>query len=68
MSATDALNRVADALFACAKEQRVQSRLQERAVAISEEMLEMQKVNLAVSKALEAKLLLEGAKDAGPAN
>lgn len=63
-----ALNRVADALFACAKEQKRQTRLQERAVAVSEAMFEVQKVNLAVTKALEARLTLEGAQNAGPVN
>lgn len=64
----DALNRVADALFQCATEQRRQTRLQERAVAVSEQMLENQKVNLSVSRALEQKLMLEGAENAGSAN
>lgn len=54
-----ALNRVADALFQCATEQRRQTRLQERAVTVSEKMLEMQQVNLNVSKALESRLLME---------
>jgi len=64
----DALNRAADALFQCATEQRRQTRLQERAVKVSEQMLENQKVNLAVSRALESKLMLEGAENAGSAN
>lgn len=45
----DALNRIADAIFA-------QVKVQKRAVAVSEEMLAMQKVNLAVTKALEESL------------
>ena len=60
---TDAINRVADALFAQAKEQRRQTTLQERAVTVSEAMLVMQRANLAVSQALEQKLLMEGTDD-----
>ena len=64
---TCALNRIADALFAQAKAMRNQTDLQTRAVAVSEAMLEMQKINLAVSRALEQKLLMEQ-PDVGPAN
>ena len=56
---TIAINRVADALFACAHEQKRQTRLNERAVVVSEQMLEMQAANLAVTKLLEAKLSLD---------
>lgn len=48
-SVSEALNRIADAIFA-------QVKVQKRAVAVSEDMLEMQKVNLAVTKALEESL------------
>ncbi len=54
----DALNRVADALFQQAKASRAQVKLMEQQIAISAEMRDMQKVNLAVSKHLEAELAM----------
>lgn len=57
------LNRIADALFACAKELRSQSKLQERAVGVSERLLKIQEANLAVSQALEKKLLAESPRE-----
>lgn len=68
MSESEALNRIADAIFAVAKAKRHSNEMQERIVEVSEAMCEMQKTNLAVSKALEQKLLLDGASDARPAN
>lgn len=64
----DAVNRVADALFQCATEQRRQTRLQTRAVEVSEAMLASQQQNLRVSAALEQKLLMEGGEDARSSN
>lgn len=51
-----AINRVADALFQQAKVQGRQLKLQERQVAVQEELLELQAVNLSVTRQLEAKL------------
>ena len=68
MRKAEALNRVADAIFACAKESRIANKLTERAVICSEGLHEMGKVNMSVSVALEKKLLLEGAEDAGSPN
>ena len=60
-----ALNRIADAIFACAKEQRQANKLSERAVACSEGLYELGKANMGVSRALEQKLLSEGVDNAG---
>lgn len=68
MSAQEALNRIADAIFACAKEWRVANKLNERSVACSEGLYEMGKVNMGVSRALEHKLLSEGVDNAGSTN
>ena len=62
----EALNRVADALFQCAKEQRKQSKLQEVAVHCSELMCEAQLANLDVTRQLEA--ALQGQVNASRAN
>lgn len=43
------MNRIADALF-------TQAKVSKRQAAVSEEMLEMQRANLAVTKQLEAAL------------
>ena len=51
-----ALNRVADALFKCATEQKRQTRLQERAVSVSETMCQVQIDNSRVTKQLETAL------------
>ena len=61
----EALNRIADALFQQAKAHRAQVKLQERQVAIAEEMRDMQKANLAVTKYLEAELALRATGEAG---
>ena len=63
-----ALNRVADAIFACAAAMRTQNALSERAVACSEGLYELGKGNMRVSQALERKLLSEGDGDAGSAD
>jgi len=52
------VGRVADALFAQAKAQREQVKLTERTTLVQEELLAMQKVNMAVTKALEQQLML----------
>lgn len=57
----DALNRVADALFAIAKEERRSAKASERSVAIQEKLYEFQEVSLRVSKALEERLLAQQA-------
>lgn len=61
----DALNRVADALFQQAKANRAHVKAQERQVAISEQMLEMQMANLAVTKHLESELALRARGEVG---
>ena len=53
---SDALNRIADALFTQAKVQRLQVRVAERQCKVAESMAEMQKANLATTKALESAL------------
>jgi hypothetical protein len=59
MSGTaDALNRIADALFQVAKEHRAQNSLAKRSLEMQEALLEMQRTNLAVSKHLEAELIM----------
>lgn len=54
----DALNRIADALFQQAKALRAQVKVSERQLAVAEEMKDMQKANLAVTKHLEAELAM----------
>ena len=65
MSGVDALNRIADALFAQAKAQRENVKLTERQVAVQEELLALQHVNLHVTKVLEQKLLEQASAGAG---
>jgi hypothetical protein len=68
MSSTDvaaALDRIGNALFQQDKTNRKLAAIQERAVVVSETMLEMQRSNLAVTKALEAELLLQKAESRG---
>jgi hypothetical protein len=70
MSSTDvaaALDRIGNALFQQDKTNRKLAAIQERAVIVSEAMLEMQKTNLAVTKALEAELMLRAASNGGSA-
>jgi hypothetical protein len=70
MSASDeatALNRVADGLFAVAKAQRDIAKAAEKQLEISRTMAEMQKANLAVTKALEAQLTLQTGNSHGSA-
>ena len=57
----DAVNRVADALFAQVKVYGRQLRVSERQAATQEQFLELQKTNLAVTKQLEAALTLQAA-------
>ena len=57
----DALNRIADALFAIAKEERRAAKANERSVAIQEKLYEYQETSLRVSKALEERLLAQQA-------
>ncbi len=56
---SDALNRIADALFQQAKATAKQNKLMERQIECTERMEEMQKANLAVTKHLEATLALQ---------
>lgn len=56
-----AVNRVADALFQQAKAQSRHNKLLERQVACNEEMLTMQRANLAVTQHLEAQLAAQTA-------
>ncbi len=67
MSASEGLNRIADAVFACAKEWRQQNKLEvlslkltARSVICSEGLYALGKLNMGVSQALEKKLLREG--------
>ena len=53
---TAALNRIADAQFTQAKVTRLQVRVAERQCAVAETMCDLQQVNLATTKALEATL------------
>ena len=53
----EAVDRLADSQFEQAKAMRRSAKAQEGAVAISTEMLEMQKANLAVTKQLEQLML-----------
>lgn len=59
-----ALNRVADALFKCATEQKRQTRLQERAVSVSETMCQVSLDSSRVTKQLEAALARRADADA----
>lgn len=61
----DALNRVADALFQQAKAQREQVKVQKDQLAVAEELKEMQKANLAVTKYLESELAARAMGDTG---
>ena len=61
----DALNRVADALFQQAKALRETAKVAQRQVAIAEEMKEMQKANLAVTKHLESELAMRARGEVG---
>lgn len=54
-----ALNRVADALFKQATIQSKQLKCMERQAAVAEELLGIQKANLAVTKHLEGVLALQ---------
>jgi hypothetical protein len=51
-----AVNRLADSQFEQAKALRRTAKAAERGVAVSEQMLEMQSANLAVTALLEARL------------
>jgi len=53
---TQAINRVADALFQQAKAMRVQAKAAERSADVAEQMLAMQMQNLATTRALEETL------------
>ena len=59
MSVADALNRIADALFAQAKAQREGVKVSERQAAVQEEMCDLQKANLAVTMQLEQQLIAQ---------
>lgn len=61
----DALNRMADALFQQAKALRASTKVAERQLAVAEEMAQMQKANLAVTKHLEAELALRAGSSVG---
>ena len=63
-----ALNRVADALFQQSKALKRSADASTQAIAISTEMLIMQKANLAVTKQLEAQLIMQtsGESDGPP--
>ncbi|NIO40793.1 MAG: hypothetical protein GTO41_11810 [Burkholderiales bacterium] len=67
-SVAAALDRIANALFQQDKTNRKLAAIQERAVVVSEKMLEMQQTNLAVTKALEQELTLRAASNNVPAN
>lgn len=54
------LKRLADATFQQAKAQLKAAHAAERNAAVAEQMLEMQKTNLAVTKALESELIQRG--------
>ena len=60
-----ALNRVADALFQQAKAYRAHVKVAEAQLAVAEDMREMQKANLAVTKHLESELALRARGGAG---
>lgn len=55
---SDAINRLADAQFQQAKALRAQTKVAEAQLAVAEEMAEMQKANLAVTKHLESELAM----------
>ena len=57
MATADGVHRVADALFQIAKAQKALAAQAKRQANATEALLEAQKVNLAVSKALEEELL-----------
>lgn len=63
-----ALNRVADALFALAKAQNETAKAAKRSADCAEEMLDMQRTNFAVTKALESQLMLHAASGSGKAS
>jgi hypothetical protein len=52
------LKRIADALFQQAKAMRISAKAAESQAALAEQMLELQQVNLRVTKALEQQLIL----------
>ena len=53
---TQAVNRVADALFTIAKAQKQANKAQERLVDVQETLLELQESNMAVTAQLEEAL------------
>ncbi len=57
IATADGVHRVADALFQVAKAQKALAAQAKRQANATEALLEAQKVNLAVSKALEEELL-----------
>lgn len=57
MSTSDALNRIADALFTQAKSQRKQVEVAERHVQIAEYMLKAQEASMSVTRQLEKRLM-----------
>ena len=61
----DAQNRIADALFQLAKANREQVKVSQRQLAVAEDMAEMQKANLAVTKHLEAELAMRATGNVG---
>ena len=63
-----ALNRIADALFSLAKSQEIVAQQNTRSVDLQVDMLNMQRVHMAVSQALEEALLTQRADSASPAN
>ena len=58
------LGRIADALFALAKAQRAQNDLAKEQLKVNREALEMQKVNLRVTKQLESAMIMQTAGEA----
>ena len=65
---THALNRIADALFQLAKEQRAQNKLQAESVEISKRMLSIHELQSRVSAALEQQIMLDRHESSRNAN
>ena len=68
MSDEKALNRIADALFQLAKEERANNKIQAAALEVSQRMLSIHEQSARVSAALEQQLMVQNHEPFGNAN
>lgn len=68
MSEERGLNRIADALFQLAKEQRAQNKIQQASLDISERMLAIHELQARVSAQLEQQMIMVQHESSGNAN